>query len=670
MDDQNKNLILAMVLSALVLIIWTVMFPPTPLPEQSATEGGETTQAQSVPAAPATGAAADTAPESETAAVAVDAGEVTIATPSLDGAISLVGGRINQLALKNYDETLKGDDEVTIFSPIGSARPYYALFGWVNGGDLGPEDVPTADTIWSIENGETLAPGKPVTLRWNSPAGLIFRRTIEVDDRFLFTVKQTVENPTETAHRLAPFGLVARHGEPQDLSGFFIIHEGAIRRTDGELEEINYNDMPDLRDDETWGVNASVEQAEAGGWVGFTDHYWMSTLIPEQGKAFTSVVQYLPGAPGDDVYRTAARMPTVDLAPGATSTTTTQLFAGAKEWDTIRDYEAGRKITGLGSAISYFVGFGGDAAIDGFIDAIDWGWFYFLTKPIFFVLHELNILIGNMGWAIIALTLIIKALLFPLARKSYVSMAKMKELQPEMEKIKERAGDDRTKLQTEMMAMYKKEKVNPAAGCLPILMQIPIFFSLYKVIFVTIELRHAPFFGPFQDLSAPDPTSIMNLFGLLPFAAPDPGSILALILIGILPIMLGVSMFLQQKLNPAPTDPTQAMIFAWMPWVFMFMLGGFASGLVIYWIANNTITFIQQYTIMRRHGYKPDILGNIRGTTKPEPVAANKSEKPASENEDEVQDGASEEGADAEPVESKPAAKKPSGKKSRRKRKK
>lgn len=624
MDDQNKNLILAMVLSALVLIIWTVMFPPPPVTEQIATDGTETPQAQSVPAAPAAGEATGTTPESETAPVAVDAGSVSIKTPSLDGAISLAGGRINQLALTNYNETLDGDNEVTVLSPIGTARPYYALFGWVNGGDLTPEDVPTADTIWSLENGETLTPSSPVTLRWNSPAGLVFRRTIEVDDRFLFTVKQTVENPTETAHRLAPFGLVARHGEPQELSGFFIIHEGAIRRTDGELEEIDYSDMPDLRDDDTWGVNASVEQAQESGWVGFTDHYWMTTLIPEQGKAFTSVVQYLPG---EDVYRTAARMPTVELAPGASSTTTTQLFAGAKEWDTIRDYEAGRKITGFGGAVAYF--FSGDAKIEGFIDAIDWGWFYFLTKPIFFLLHELNILLGNMGWAIIALTVIIKALLFPLARKSYVSMAKMKELQPEMEKIKERVGDDRTKLQTEMMAMYKKEKVNPAAGCLPILMQIPIFFSLYKVIFVTIELRHAPFFGPFQDLSAPDPTSIMNLFGLLPFGAPDPGSILALILIGILPIMLGVSMYLQQKLNPAPTDPTQAMIFAWMPWVFMFMLGGFASGLVIYWIANNTITFIQQYTIMYRHGYKPDLWGNISGKNKqPAPASANKDKKP------------------------------------------
>ena len=241
------------------------------------------------------------------------------------------------------------------------------------------------------------------------------------------------------------------------------------------------------------------------------------------------------------------------------------------------------------------------------------------------MLHWLNVLIGNMGWAIIGLTLLIKIILLPLAYKSYVSMAKMKELQPEMEKIKESAGDDRQKLQQEMMALYKKEKVNPASGCLPILLQIPIFFSLYKVIFVAFELRQAPWFGPFQDLSTPDPTSIYNLFGLLPWAAPDPGSTLALVFVGILPILLGISMFLQQKLNPAPADPTQKMIFAWMPWVFMFMLGGFASGLVVYWITNNTITFTQQYLIMRSQGYKPDVFGNIRSGFKRTP----KDDKPA-----------------------------------------
>jgi len=278
---------------------------------------------------------------------------------------------------------------------------------------------------------------------------------------------------------------------------------------------------------------------------------------------------------------------------------TTQLFAGAKEWATIREYEAG--------------------GVAGFIDSIDWGWFFFLTKPIFWLLHNLNQIIGNMGVSIIVLTLIIKAMLFPLAYKSYVSMAKMKELQPQMEELKKKAGDDRQAVQKGMMELYKKEKVNPAAGCLPILMQIPIFFSLYKVIFVTFELRQAPFFGPFQDLSMPDPTSIMNFYGLLPWAGPEVGSLMATVLIGILPLLLGVSMFLQQKLNPAPTDPTQQMIFAWMPWVFMFMLGGFASGLVVYWIANNTITFTQQYLIMRSQGYTPDIFGNIKSGFKKTP---------------------------------------------------
>jgi YidC/Oxa1 family membrane protein insertase len=315
----------------------------------------------------------------------------------------------------------------------------------------------------------------------------------------------------------------------------------------------------------------------------------MTTLIPEPGEPFTSVVRYADKA---DIYQAQFRLRAQDVAPGATASATTYFFAGAKEWETIRAYQ-------------------NDMGIDKFIDSIDWGWFFFLTKPIFAVLHWLNALIGNMGWAIIGLTLVIKAVLFPLAYKSYVSMAKMKELQPEMEKIKERAGDDRQKVQQEMMELYKKEKVNPASGCLPILLQIPIFFSLYKVIFVTLELRHAPWIGWIKDLSAPDPSSILNLFGLLPYATPGPESILAIISLGVLPIILGISMWLQQKLNPAPTDATQAMIFAWMPWVFMFMLGGFASGLVVYWIANNTITFIQQYTIMRSHGHKPDVLGNV-----------------------------------------------------------
>ncbi|MDJ0638915.1 MAG: membrane protein insertase YidC [Paracoccaceae bacterium] len=660
MDDQNKNLILAMVLSSLVLVIWMVLFAPPPPDPNAVVETTETTQVEGVPA-PA-GEEAEGSPESTVAAVP-EAERVQISTPSLSGSVSLSGGRIDDLSLVDYDVSLEpGSEDVTILSPVGSERPYYAVFGWVPGGALQDDQVPATDTVWSLESGSTLTPDAPIVLRWDSPAGLTFRRTVEVDDRFMFTVTQSVENTGAEAQRLAPYGLVARQGEPQDLSGFFIIHEGAIRRTDGELQEIDYSDMPDQPRDERWGESADVVNAETSGWVGFTDHYWMTTLIPEQGQPFTSVVQYLAR---EDVYRTAARMPTLEVAPGETQEVTTQVFAGAKEWEAIRDYEAGRRIEGFMPSLSYFMGFGGEEVIEGFVDSIDWGWFYFLTKPIFFALHEFNVAIGNMGWAIIALTLFIKALLFPLARKSYVSMARMKELQPEMEKLKERAGDDRQKLQQEMMALYKKEKVNPAAGCLPILLQIPIFFSLYKVIFVTIELRHAPWFGPFQDLSAPDPTSIFNFYGWLPWDAPAPESIMALIFIGILPLLLGISMWFQQKLNPAPTDETQRMIFAWMPWVFMFMLGGFASGLVVYWIANNVITFGQQYFIMWRHGYKPDLLGNIRGATQPAPVSANKDTAPENPGTETEVDATSE--AAEPPAPPKPKGPTPKRKKKRRK---
>ncbi|MEX0311781.1 MAG: membrane protein insertase YidC, partial [Tateyamaria sp.] len=414
-----------------------------------------------------------------------------------------------------------------------------------------------------------------------------------IDEDYMFGITQSVTNTGTAAVRAAPYGMLAHHGEPSDLKNFFILHEGAVAMADGELAETNWDEMPDADVDPAWGRPAIVTEGVTEGWIGFTDHYWQAVLIPTGVQSFDQALTY---APRSDVYRAVTRLPTQDIAAGATVAVQTQLFAGAKEWDAIRTYQ--------------------DAGVEGFIDSIDWGWFFFLTKPIFWLLHELNLLIGNMGWAIIGLTLIIKALLVPLAFKSYVSMAKMKELQPQMEELKERAGDDKQKLQQGMMELYKKEKVNPAAGCLPILLQIPIFFSLYKVIFVTIELRHAPFFGPFQDLSAPDPTSIINLFGLLPNAAPEPTSIMALIFIGILPILLGISMWLQQKLNPAPTDPTQQMIFAWMPWVFMFMLGGFASGLVVYWIANNVITFTQQYLIMRSQGYKPDLMGNITSSFK------------------------------------------------------
>ncbi|MEL7280653.1 MAG: membrane protein insertase YidC [Pseudomonadota bacterium] len=606
MDDQNKNLILATALSFMVILVWFLVFPPPEVTE-STQQTSETTAvvddqgdialapSSSDPAASTDTATTATEPEEE------DAPRVTIDTPTLEGSISLKGGRIDELRLKGYRETLDaGSPIVTLLSPVGDSDPYYALFGWAPGSGLTPDQVPGANTRWDVASGTTLAPGSPITLTWDNGAGLMFTREMAIDDKLMFTITQTVENTGSATHTLASYGILARHGLPDDLKNFFILHEGAIQKIDGVREYVKYDKLEPAGQHETF-------TAEEAGWTGFTDHYWMTTLIPGNGPGLkVSTFQ----DPSRGIYQTTAQQATQSVAPGETTSASIRLFAGAKEWATIRGYQNDE-----------------ENPVPEFIDSIDWGWFFFLTKPIFAVLHYINVVIGNMGWAIIALTLLIKIVLLPLAYKSYVSMAKMKELQPEMEKIKEQTGDDRQKLQKEMMALYKKEKVNPAAGCLPILLQIPIFFSLYKVIFVTIELRHAPWIGWIKDLSAPDPSSIYNFWGVFPWSAPEPGTILALIFIGILPLCLGVSMWLQQKLNPAPTDPTQQMIFAWMPWVFMFMLGSFASGLVIYWIANNVITFVQQYIIMRSQGYKPDVFGNIRESFKKKP----KVEPPAGE---------------------------------------
>jgi YidC/Oxa1 family membrane protein insertase len=525
----------------------------------------------------------------QTVSTAEDAPRISIETQKLMGTISLKGGRIDDLSLLGYKVDLsEGAENVTLLKPVGEEGAYYATYGWAALSGVTSNLVPTPDTLWEVNGNNRLTVSSPVELVWDNGAGLKFSRVISIDEDYLFTVKQNVENTSATDVELRPYGLIRRAGEPKDVKNFFILHEGLVRMSDGELAEDSYKNMRGYDSNEREGTAAKRIEVTTNGWVGFTDHFWMTTLIPTPGSAFRSTAKYYEQA---DIYQAETVLPVVSLSSGQSASVETQFFAGAKEWETIRNYE--------------------NAGVEGFIDSIDWGWFFFLTKPIFIVLHWLNQVIGNMGWSIIGLTLLIKALLFPLAYKSYVSMAKMKELQPQMEKLKEQAGDDRQKLQQGMMELYKKEKINPASGCLPILLQIPIFFSLYKVIFVTLELRHAPWIGWIKDLSAPDPSSIMNLFGLLPFGTPEPGSIMALIFLGILPLILGISMWLQQKLNPAPTDPTQAMIFAWMPWVFMFMLGSFASGLLVYWIANNMITFTQQYIIMRSQGYKPDVFGNI-----------------------------------------------------------
>ncbi len=593
-QEDNKNMILAMVLSAIVILVWMIFFPPE-VPEPTPTDVASTTvDGAVVPNADGSLPAivASTPAASRNAALGKSE-RLKIETARLSGSISLKGGRLDDLELIDYNVKLNDPSEkITLLSPAGGPKAYYTVYGWIPAGSLTYDNVPSANTLWSVESGETLTTTTPITLKWDNGAGLIFRRKISVDDNYLFDIEQSVENTTVGDVSMAPYGIIARKGEPETI-GFYILHEGVVRNSDGVIQEIDYDDMPDQALDTRENANIDLIDVASEGWIGFTDKYWMTTLAPKTGQPFKSVSKY---SPQNDTYQTDMRLPTMIIPAGQSAAMSTSLFAGAKEYDVIKDYQK--------------------AGVSGFIDSIDWGWFFFLTKPIFAVLHFMNNLIGNMGFAIIALTLVIKTLLFPLAYKSNVSMARMKALQPKIEELKEKHGEDKTAMQQGMMKLYKDEKVNPLGGCMPILLQIPIFFALYKVIFVTIEMYHAPFIGWIQDLSAPDPSSFLNLFGLLPWGTPDAGSFFAIFSIGVLPILMGVTMWMQQKLNPAPTDKTQAQIFAWMPWVFMFMLGGFAVGLVIYWVANNTITFTQQYLIMRSQGVKPDVWGNMFGFLK------------------------------------------------------
>ncbi|MEM9198537.1 MAG: membrane protein insertase YidC, partial [Pseudomonadota bacterium] len=584
MDEQNRNMLLAAVLSFVVIFGWFLIFPPEPptdLPPIDASQPGV-----DAPLAPAPGSPAPVlpgippTPELRRAEAIEQTARVPVETPRLTGSISLKGGRIDDLALNDYRVDLDPEsDTVVLFSPSGAAAPYLATYGWLPTVQNPGIATPDGNTMWAVESGGALTPDSPVTLVWENGTGLVFRREISVDVNYMFTIRQSVENTGATDISLAPFGYIAQIGVPEVI-GFFILHEGAVGAADGVSYNYTYeggwitDSMADFELDPSEAAQVEKGTAAETGWLGFTGKYWASALIPQKGQQFVQVYKYLE-ANGRQEFRTEMRMPAIAIPAGSTQEVETRLFAGAKEVELLVDYER-------------------TLGIDRFDYMVDWGWFWFLTRYIFDVLHWLNIQIGNMGWSIIILTLIFKTLLFPLAWKSYVSMSKMKKLQPEMEKIKEKVGDDRMKLQQEMMALYKKEKVNPAAGCLPILLQIPIFFSLYKVLFVTIEVRQAPFILWIEDLSVRDPTSVLNLFGILPFAPPDPTSFLSIFSIGVFPILMGITMWMQQKLNPAPTDPTQAMIFSWIPWVFMFMLGQFASGLVIYWCANNILTFVQQ----------------------------------------------------------------------------
>ncbi|MCI4661218.1 MAG: membrane protein insertase YidC [Neomegalonema sp.] len=620
--EEQRNLIIAGVLSFLVIGLWQIFVVG---PQQEAIEAERQLAAEraalEAPATPAPGvegsgsspalATPTQAAGPQSREEALSSGErVQIETPTIAGSLQLKGGRIDDLQLHTYRETLDPESpDVTLLTPSGTKGGYYADFGWVT---RAAQPTPSPQTIWTRERGEVLSPNSPVVLSWDNGQGLTFRREISVDDKYLFTIRQSVENNTEEALSLTAYGLVVREGTPE-TTGFFVLHEGAVGVIGEELREFSYDDISEFEFEQAERGNVEKLTAKPGDWLGFTDKYWMTALVPAGEQDFTAVFKSSQSQFYGQLYQTDIRVPDVAVAPGQRSEVVTQFFAGAKELATIRDYQymfdGQTPPAGLVGKISDFFFYDSKSR---FIDSIDWGWFFFLTKPISELLLAIKGLVGNMGIAIILLTVLFKLVLFPLAHKSYVSMSKLKKLQPQVKELQERFGEDKLGMQKAMMELYKREKVNPAAGCLPILVQIPIFFSLYKVLFVTIETRHAPFFGWIQDLSAPDPSSILNLFGLLPFDAPGPGSILAIFSIGVLPILMGITMWIQQMLNPAPADPMQEKIFMMLPILFTFMLGTFASGLVLYWTANNLFTIIQQYTIMRSQGVEVDILGNMK----------------------------------------------------------
>ncbi|KQT76669.1 insertase [Methylobacterium sp. Leaf465] len=602
MGNDKTNMIVAIALSLAVLLGWNyfIAAPRVEQQRQAALQNKAATQPagpDGVPSAsPKEGGPANPVPGTLPGASGAGGGvvpretaiarspRVTIDTPALAGSIALKGGRIDDVSLKNYHETV--DDKspnIVLLSPTGTENPYYAEFGWV-GQNAGP--LPNGDTVWTAD-ATSLAPGKPVTLSYDNGAGLLFKRTIAVDDKFLFTVRDEVENKGGNAVSLYPYSLVSRWGKPH-TQGYYVLHEGLIGvlGADG-LQEYTYDHLakePALGNASTKG---KTWPGVTGGFVGITDKYWAAAAIPDQATPYTgSFTERTDGA--TKVYQANVLGNVQVIQPGASAAATQQLFAGAKEVNTVNAYQANQNIKQ-------------------FDLLIDWGWFHFITKPMFRALDFFFHLFGNFGVSILVVTFCLKLLFLPIANKSYQSMAKMKAVQPEMTSIRERYADDKMKQQQAMMELYKKEKINPVAGCWPVLIQIPVFFALYKVLFITIEMRHAPFFGWIQDLAAPDPTNILNLFGLLPFAAPD------FIHLGIWPIIMGITMFIQMKMNPAPPDPVQAQIFTFMPIVFTFMLGSFPAGLVIYWAWNNTLSVIQQYVIMRRNGVKVELWDNLRG---------------------------------------------------------
>ena len=580
--NNQKNVLLAIALSAAVLFLWQyfVATPSMEAEQARQTELAKQTKPKPAPAGTTTNAAAPGLPGVSTgatnmalpAALKVGGARVDIDTPMVDGSILLRGARLDHLRLKKYHDTVDPKSpEIVLLAPKSTDYPYYAEFGWVGGNDM-----PGENSNWKLTAGKVLSPGNPVTLSWDNGKGLVFTRVISIDDKYMFTVADSVANKGSAAVNLYPYGYIARQNRPVGVD-FFILHEGFVGVANGTQQDATYTDF-----DEPGTPPQTF--SSTGGWVGITDKYWMAAVIPPQGENFNGQYLGTKTQSGADAYQANYRLNQRVIAPGASATVTHRMFAGAKVVDILQHYENTQNVPK-------------------FDYAVDWGWFWFLTRPFFMMLDFFNKLLGNFGLAILALTVVVKILFFPLASASYRAMGKMKKLQPQMEEIKKAHKDDPQKMQTAMMDLYRKEKANPISGCLPILLTIPVFFALYKVLFVTIEMRHAPFYGWIHDLSAQDPTSILNLFGLLPY---NPHAylpaVISFISIGAWPIIYGVTQWMQTKLNPPPPDPIQAKMFAFMPVIFTFMFATFPVGLVIYYAWNNLLSVAQQWYIMKREG--------------------------------------------------------------------
>ena len=556
---DNKNVFVAIALSMSVLLFWGAFFetPKNQIEQKTNNQIQEKTENSITPSnnqAPTINQLTVEKKVSRDESIN-NSDRIRIENENIIGSISLEGGLIDDISFKNHKQKVEGSKNIEFLNPAQTENGFYAESGWASIGNK--IKVPTKNSKWKVEGNKVLTDKSPVILKWNNNEGVIFKKKIELDEKYLFKISQEIQNNSSQSVELYPYAQITRNKVPDDIQNFYISHEGFIGVFDDELKEDDYDDIED---------NKIVRETNEG-WLGITDKYWMTVLVPEAGKNFKSTYQYNDSFKANYIINEP-----VKINANSSGVNSLRLFVAAKEVETIDAYAENQNIKKLDLVI-------------------DWGWFYFFTKPLFFVIDYLFKFSGNFGFAIVLITLAIRALFFPLANFSFRSMAKMKAVTPEMQRLKELHKDDKVKLQQEMMALYRKEKINPASGCLPVLIQIPFFFAIYKMLFISLEMRHQPFFGWIKDLSAADPTSIFNLFGLIPW---DPPSFM---IIGIWPILMGASMWVQQKLNPAPADPIQAKIFAFFPLFLTIILASFPSGLVVYWTVNNILTIAQQWVI-------------------------------------------------------------------------